>query len=271
MPIHLHLDLPTSSNPVLPIPPHTSPARTLYHSKRLKDPQTKDAFTSALVKKVAKISHTLSDRLTTQLHSSKITPQSFAVTANAALSDILQHATHVVLGKVDPHTPNNVPDKSIAHHTANHHSSLNPHEAHLQRTIQHHRDAIHTLNKDLSLDDPDALTFHRDKLKQAHDALDKLRKTKKQDKLLSTVTQDVARDVGPADHLRNSMRDYLKKYKNSWPSSLDLCSRHPTNRIFVEIHTENNMYFVTSVCMRLLVLLVIRTNRIPTQIPVCGY
>ena len=41
------------------IRPHTSPARTLYHSKRLKDPQTKDAFTSALALKVAKISHTL--------------------------------------------------------------------------------------------------------------------------------------------------------------------------------------------------------------------
>jgi len=108
MPIHLHLDLPTSSNPVPPIPPHTSPARTLYHSKRLKDPETKDAFTSALAKKVAKISHTFS-RLTTQLHSSKITPQSFADTANAALSEILpsQHAAHVVLGKVDPHTPKN--------------------------------------------------------------------------------------------------------------------------------------------------------------------
>ena len=77
MPIHLHLDLPTSSNPVPPTPPHTSPARTLYHSKRLKDPQTKNAFTSALAKKVAKISHTFT-RLSTQLHSSKITPQSFA-------------------------------------------------------------------------------------------------------------------------------------------------------------------------------------------------
>jgi len=41
MPIHLHLDLPTSSNPVPPIPPHISPARNLYLSKRLKDPQTK--------------------------------------------------------------------------------------------------------------------------------------------------------------------------------------------------------------------------------------
>jgi len=43
------------------------------------------------------------------------------------------------------------------------------------------------------------------------DALDKLRKTKKQDKLLSTVTQDADNDVGPADHQHNSMWDYLKK------------------------------------------------------------
>jgi len=70
MPIHLHQDLPTSSNPVPPLPPHTSPARTLYHSKRLKDPQTKDAFTSALVKKVANTSHTLT-LLTSQLLSIK--------------------------------------------------------------------------------------------------------------------------------------------------------------------------------------------------------
>ena len=156
MPIHLRLDLPTSSNLVPPIPPHTSPARTLYHSKRLKDPETKDAFTSALPKKVAKISHTFS-RLITQLHSSKISPQFFADTANATLSEILQHAAHVVLGKVDPHTPKNEPDKFTAHHNANHHSSQNPQEAYLQHTIQHHQNAIHTLKKDLSLDDPDSL------------------------------------------------------------------------------------------------------------------
>ena len=90
MSIHLHLDMPTSSNRISQIPPHTSPARTLYHTKRWKDLQTKNAFTSALAKKVAKISHTFSRR-TTQLHSSKIIPQSFADTANAAFSEILQH------------------------------------------------------------------------------------------------------------------------------------------------------------------------------------
>jgi len=112
---------------------------------------------------------------------------------------------HVVLGKVHPHTPNNVPDNFTAHHPPNHHSSQNPQESYLQSTIQHHRNALHTLKKDLSLDDPSTLTFHRDKLKEAQDALDKSRKTIKQDKLLSTVTQDVAHDVGPADHLHNSM------------------------------------------------------------------
>ena len=130
-----HYGAKVSSRANQKMPPHTSPARTLYHSRRLKDPQTKDAFTSALAKKVSKISHTFS-RLTTHLHSSKITPQSFADTANAALSEILQHAAHVVLGKVDPHTPKNVPNKSTAHHTANHHSSQNPQEAHLQSTIR---------------------------------------------------------------------------------------------------------------------------------------
>jgi len=184
----------------------------------LKDPQTKDAFTSALAKKVAKISCTFS-RLTTHLFGSKITLRSFADTANAALSEILQHAAHVVLGKVDPHTPKNAPDTSTAHDTANHHSSQNPQEAYFQSSIQHHRDAIHTLKKDLSLDDPDTLTFHRDKLKAAQDALNKLRKTKKQDTLLSTVMQDVAHDVGPADHLHYSMWDYLKKYKNNHTTS----------------------------------------------------
>jgi len=125
MPIHLHLDLPTSSNLVSPLPPHTSPARTLYHSKRLKDPQTKDAFTFTRTKKVANTSHTFT-LLTSQLLSSQMTPQSFADTANAALSDILQHTAHVVLGKVDPDTPKHAPDKSTTHHTSKHHTSQNP-------------------------------------------------------------------------------------------------------------------------------------------------
>ena len=52
------------------------------------------------------------------------------------------------------------------------------------------------------------------------DALDKLRKTKKQFNLLSTVTQDADNDVGPADHQHNSMWDFLKKYKNNHTASL---------------------------------------------------
>ena len=76
-------------------------------------------------------------------------------------------------------TPKHEPDKSTAHHNANHHFSQNPQEAYLQSTLQHHRDAIHTLKKDLSLDDADTITIHRDKLKEAQDALDKVRKTKK--------------------------------------------------------------------------------------------
>jgi len=123
-------------------------------------------------------------------------------------------------------TPKHEPYKSTAHHNTNHHSSQNPQEAYLQSTIQHDRNVIHTLKKDLSLDDPDTLTFHRDKLKEAQDALDNVRKIKKQDRLLSTVTQDVAHDVGPADHLHKSMWEYLKKYQNNHTTS----SLPPTTR-----------------------------------------
>ena len=177
---HAHPPPLRSAHLIYPVPsisPHTSPARTLYHSKRLKDPQTQDVFTSALAKKAANTSHTFA-RLTSQLLNSQMTPQSFADTANTALSEILQHTAHVVLGKKDPHTPKHEPNKSTAHHTAHHHSSQNPQEAYLQSTIQHHQDAIHILKKDLSLDDPNTLTFHRDKLKDAQDALDKVRKTR---------------------------------------------------------------------------------------------
>jgi len=171
-----------------------------------------------LAKKVAKITPTFS-RLTAQLHSSKISPQSIADTANAAITEIILHAARVVLGKVDPPALKKEAGKSTVQHNTNHWSSQNPQEAHLQRTIQHHRNAIYTLRKDLSLDDRDTLTFHRDKLKQAQGSLDKLRKTKKQENLLSTITQDAAHDVGPADHLHNSMWDYLKKYKNNHTTS----------------------------------------------------
>ena len=242
MPIYLHLDLPTSSNPVPPLPSHSSPVRTLYHFKRLKDQQTKDAYTSALSKKVAKITPTFT-RLAAQLYSSKISPQSFADTANAAIAEILQHAARVVLGTVDPPTPKK-DSKPTDQHNTKHHSSQNPHEAHLQRTIQHHRDAIHTLKKDLSLDDPDTLDFHRDKIKHAQDALDQLRKTKKQDKLLSTGIQDAAHDVGPADHQHNSMWDYLKKYKNNHTTSSlpqKICSdASPDKRIWMKGHSTLN-------------------------------
>ena len=51
MPIHLHLDLPTTPTPTLKPTSQSSPPRTLYHSKRLKDKDTKEAFTKALAKK----------------------------------------------------------------------------------------------------------------------------------------------------------------------------------------------------------------------------
>jgi len=182
--------------------------------------QTKDANTSALAKNVAKITPTF-NRLTAQLQSIKISPQSFADTANAAITEILQQATHVVLGKVDPPAPKK-DSKTTDQHNTNHYSSQNPQEAYLQRTTQHHRNIIYTLKKDLSLDDTDTLTFYRDKLKQTQDARDKLRKTKKQDNLVFTVTQDTAHDVRPADQQHNSMWGYLtgKKYLLTAPEDI---------------------------------------------------
>ena len=55
MPIHLHLDLPTSPTSTLTTYSQSSPPRTLYHSKRLKDKDTKEAFTRALAVKVSRI------------------------------------------------------------------------------------------------------------------------------------------------------------------------------------------------------------------------
>jgi len=55
MPIHLHLDLPTSPTSTLKPSSQSSPPRTLYHSKHLKDKDTKKAFTRALAKKVSRI------------------------------------------------------------------------------------------------------------------------------------------------------------------------------------------------------------------------
>ena len=46
IPIHLHLDLPTSPTCTLKTSSQSSPPRTLYHSKRLKDKETKEAFTT---------------------------------------------------------------------------------------------------------------------------------------------------------------------------------------------------------------------------------
>jgi len=66
MPIHLHLALPTSPTPPLKPSSHSSPPRTLYHSKRLKDKETKDSFTKALAKKVSRITPII-QKLHTQL------------------------------------------------------------------------------------------------------------------------------------------------------------------------------------------------------------
>jgi len=70
MPIHLHLDLPTSPTPTLKPSSQSSPPRTLYHSKRLKDKDTREAFAKASGKKVSRITPTI-QKLHVQLQAKK--------------------------------------------------------------------------------------------------------------------------------------------------------------------------------------------------------
>ena len=140
MPIHLHLDLPTTPTPTLKPTSQSSPPRTLYHSKRLKDKDTKEAFTRALAKKVLRITPTI-QKLYTQLQGKKISPQLFADTANSEITSVLQKTALDILTQVDPsqHTRTT----ANPHVTpSNHHSSKDPHEALLQRTIQLHRNPL---------------------------------------------------------------------------------------------------------------------------------
>jgi len=166
MPIHLHLDLTT---PTLKHISQSSPPRTLYHSKRLKDKDTKEVFTRALARKVSRTTPTI-QKLHAQLKGKKISPQSFADTANSEITSILQKTALEILSQIDlqasPHTRTST-NSQIQDSRANHHSSQDPHEALLERTIQLHRNALDTLRKGLSLDDADTLAYHQNKLKQA--------------------------------------------------------------------------------------------------------
>ena len=136
-------------------------------------------------------------KLHVQLQGKKISPQSFADTANSEITSILQKTALEILTQIDPspHTRTTA-NSHVQPSRANHHSSKDPHEAFLQRTIQLHRNALATLRKDLSLDDADTLAYHQNKLKQAQNDLLKLQKKKKQDKLLVLV--NVACDHGDA-------------------------------------------------------------------------
>jgi len=198
IPIHLHLDLPTSPTPTLKPSSQSSPPRTRYHSKRLKDKDTKEAFTKAFAKKVSRITPTI-QKLHVQLQGKKISPQSFADTANSEITSILQKTALEILTQIDPspHTRTTA-NSHVQPSRANHHSSKDPHEAFLQRTIQLHRNALATLRKDLSLDDADTLAYHQSKLKKAQNDLLKSQTKKKQDKLLVNIACDHGDDGVPA-------------------------------------------------------------------------
>jgi len=150
MPIHLHLELPTTPTPTVKPTSQSSPPRTLHHSKCLKDKDTKEACTKALAKKVSRITPTI-QKLHAQLQGEKISPQSFTDTANSEITSILQKTALEILTQIDPQASPHTRTTANTHvqpSRANHHSSKDPHEALLQRTIQLHRDALATLQKD---------------------------------------------------------------------------------------------------------------------------
>ena len=185
--------------------------------QRLKDKDTKEAFTRVLARKVSRITPTI-QKLHAQLQGKQISPQSFADTANTEITSILQKTALEILTQIDSQTSPHTRTTSNSHvqdSRANHHSSKDPHEALLQRTIQFHRDTLGTLRKDLSLDDADTLAYHQNKLKQAQIDLLNSQTKKMQDKLLANVVCDHGDAGNTSGQNPGSMWNYLRKYKNN--------------------------------------------------------
>jgi len=157
-------------------------------------------------------------KLHAQLQGKKISPQSFADTANSEITSILQKTALKILTQIDPQASPHTRTTANSHvqpSRANHHSSKDPHEALLQRTIHFHRDALATLRKDLSLDDADTLAYHQNKLKQAQIDLLKSQTKKKQDKLLVNVACDHGDAGVTSGQNLGSMWNYLRKFRNN--------------------------------------------------------
>jgi len=140
-----------------------------------------------------------------------VSTQSFAYAANCEIAYILQKTALEILTQVDPPSPTRAIAKPHAQ-TTNHHSPKDPHKALLQRTIQLHRNALHTLRTELSHDDADALTYQQNKLKQAQHNLIESQTKQKKDKLLANVISDNADDDASAGQNIGSMWNNLKIY-----------------------------------------------------------
>jgi len=128
---------PTSTPKTHSQPP---PPRPLYHSKRLKDPETKEAFINALAKKVT-VSRTtpIIQKLHNEVQGKKIPIQSFADAQtlksrgscrcpNTEITWILQKAALEILTIVDPPMLTRATAKNHAQNTTHHkqYSSAQP-------------------------------------------------------------------------------------------------------------------------------------------------
>ena len=81
--------------------------------------------------------------------------------------------------------------------------------------MQHNKDAHRDIQKNRADDeDEDIIKYHQSKFKLAQDELDTLKITKKQNKVLDSMTNDTAQDSQSSGKQQHTMWEYLRKYKN---------------------------------------------------------
>jgi len=195
MPIHLHLDLPTSPTSTLKPYSQSSPPRTLYHSEHLKDSasETKQAFTKSLGKKVSRVTPSI-QKLHTPLQVKKVSLPYFAETANSESTSILLVVLKTAFENLTPIDPSSSTSKKYQSNPPTTTLPRTRKEALLQRTIPLHRNASTLCVKIWVSTTLRPLTYNQNKLKQAPNDLDKSQLKKKKGKPLANVVCDYGDD-----------------------------------------------------------------------------